>query len=200
MNKHDWEQPGRRRGSLDGWVSAFLGLALVAVCWLDVRAFRSSRGKVHREFPLLTKPGELRFGNVEIYSGHYTVVQFDNIGQIEALAGCDRLTISPHYRHGLGPETVIEIASERRQARLSFQFFNPVDGQDLTISCNGQVLEKMTDTPSGTLEKSYAFPLLPGINRFTVGYARYNHAGAELAPGDSRSIAGTFLALDLSLQ
>lgn len=178
--------------SFETWFAAALGLALLAAAWSDMSTYRVSRGKAHPDFPFLSVPGELRLGNVELYRAHFTLIQMENFGEIEHDG-------RRPFRHALGPEAVIEMTSQSMQAHVSFQFFNAIAGQNLSVSWNGQTLEQLNGIPEGTLEKSYSFALRPGVNRFAISFARYNHSGVELAAGDSRSIAGTFFSLDLAL-
>ena len=82
---------------------------------------------------------------------------------------------------------------------LDVAYYNPADGQDLTITCDGEVIEQLTRQPAGLITRKYALTLVPGANEVTFDFARYNHHGLELSSTDGRPMAGTFQALDLTL-
>ena len=81
MNSMDYDTPGRSsRSWLDAGVAVALGIALLALGAVDVRAYRTGRHKAWREFPLLVQSGDVRVENVELYRGRFALVQFENIG------------------------------------------------------------------------------------------------------------------------
>ena len=103
------------------------------------------------------------------------------------------------YRHGLGPVSTIEIYSTRVHAHVDLQYNNRIPDQELIVRCNETVLEHFTALPVGSVRRTYPLDLRPGCNRFTVTYARYNHAGSNYAPADPRPLAGTYTVLNLFL-
>ena len=184
---------GLSRG--DVLLTAGLALGLSAALVVDVAAYhrQQTQGMVDPDFALLELRSSVFIGNSQFLPAQAKgSVRLDNFGPIEG----HHIT---RYRHGLGPVSTIEIYSERKHAHLDLQYINHIPDQELIIRCNETVLEHFTALPVGSLSRTYQLSLRPGCNRFTVSYARYNHAGSDYAPTDARPLAGAYTLLNLFL-
>lgn len=191
------EQQGSGRLAHSKWDTLIIvvsGLTLLAAGWLDLRSYFHHRNQARPDFAFLDTPADEHLGTEdELYRGNQCTAVLENIGQLEN-DGRQR------FRHGLGPHSTILVWANRSHALLNVQFNNAVADQDITVSCDGQVVERLTHQPELTIERRYALDLLPGRNEVTVDFARYNGAGVELSREDTRPMAGTFTRLDLTLQ
>ncbi len=184
-------RPTLSRG--DVLITVSLAVVLSVALGLDLSAYRRAGkfGEPGPDFALLQPRGSHFIG-----SSQFLPVQADTFVRLE------NFSTERHYhrlRHGLGPLSTIEVYSSRTHARLDLQYNNLIPGQELTFTCNQQVLEHLTALPVGPLRRTYALDLRPGANRFAVTYARYNHAGGDYAPADPRPLAGNYTTLDLFL-
>ena len=173
-----------------------MGGALLVFGWVDGASYLASRHKLPFTFTMNARPGGIRVGRTQEIFRHATTdaVRLDNFTALEHRG-------SVTYRHDLGPVSTLEIVTTHTHARLSFRFDNVIADQDLTVTCNGQVLERLDHLPlDTTIPRLYALVLHPGPNVVTFSHHLYNHHGVELAPDDPQPYAGTFSSLDLLLE
>ncbi len=178
----------------DALVAALLGTALLAAGALDVRS--------HLLHPRDKSPPGLAFvehTGTEQDDENASFRRGDTVAWLEHVGGLEE-TPRNRFRHAYGPQSGLVIFTPNTRARLHFRLYNPTVGQELTVRCNGQVIEQFTGPPVGIIERTYPLALRPGVNEVTFTFARYNHAGADLAPNDPRLIAGTFRTLDLTME
>ncbi len=175
-----------------------LALALLGVGWRDAATYRRERQR--------RTPGEaalvdfLRAGDpADEFRGSSVIRSLKSRIVVEGLDAVELGAVSGgRGRHGLGPATRLLIFSEFSAAELSFAFHNFVDGQDITVRLNDELLEALRGQPVGEIRRTYRFDLRPGqSNALTIEYARYNHGGATVAASDPRKIAATFSHLTL---
>ena len=182
-----------RHTGWDALIVALLGGALLAAGWLDARTYLAHRGRAIRpRFAFLERAAFEQIGEDELYRDSDTSVLLDNVAGLEG-------TRTDHFRHGLGPRTTILLWTQRGHGLLNLRFKNPIQGQNITVSCNGQVLKHSPTSKESVIVRKYPLTLLPGRNEIAMAFALYNHAGSEVASGDSRPIAGTFETFELTL-
>lgn len=177
-------------------VTLLLGLGLAAAGWRDWRSTGRDRpGTPAYDFLRSVGEGVPRAGAAEFHFREMGLVALDGVSGIENLG-------DGPFRHGVGPATRLLIRSDSaREAVLSLRFYNGVEHQDLVARYDGQPLETFTDLPKDTVERTFHLPLKPGSEHvFSLEYARWNHHGEDLAPGDDRQIAGSFSQLEVSLE
>lgn len=184
----------------DSLVAVTLGAILLGAGWVDTRAFlrRQGRRTELASFAFMADRGGTRMGMTEFFnSTGNAVARLDNVGQIEH----DPKNPDRRFRHALGPVSAIELWSAWSRGRLKFRLYNAVEGQDLTVACNGRVLAQFTGQREGTITGDYPLELDPNAtNRITLTFARYNGAGVTLTTTDDRKLAGTFRSLELFLE
>ena len=190
----DGPAPTRRAAASwrrDAVLSVALGAALLVFARIDGKAYRASAGTPPLIYSLVESPGGARMGPaLELFPGC-------EAGYLR-LANFSALEFSPGhpYRHGLGPVSTLEIFSPAQTANLAFRFISDWPGQELIVTCNGQELDRLAAKPAAAVTRTYPLALHAGGNVVTFAYRHYNHDGAcEMA--DPRTIAGTFLQLDL---
>ena len=191
------EQQGSGRLAYSRWDAltvVALGTILLAASWLDVHSYFHHRNQARPDFAFLDAAADEHLGTEdELYRGNQCTAVLENIGQLEN-DGRQR------FRHGLGPRSTILVWANRSHALLDVQFNNAVADQEITVSCDGRVVERLTHQPELTVDRRYALDLLPGRNEVTVDFARYNGAGVELSREDTRPMAGTFTRLEITLR
>lgn len=188
-------EPEANASQYTGWdalITALLGAALLAAGWLDLRAYLAHLGKPRPEFSFLEPTNGEQTGDNEQYRHADAVVWLDNIGRLETLR-------HGRIRHGFGPRTAVLVWTHRTHALLNLRYFNGIDDQTLTISCDGQVIEQFPHLPTGYIERRYPLNLHPGANEIDFAFARYNHGGVEYTHDDPRPMAGEFHGFDLTL-
>lgn len=187
----------------EGWSSSrwdfalalALGAALVVFGWLDTRAYLASRLKPHISFTMTAPPGGVRIGqSMEFFrTSNQEYVRLENFSALER-------EWSHSFRHGLGPVSTLEIVAAGAHARLGIALANRIADQDLTVACNGRVLEHIAHAPEGPIHRSYPLDLQPGSNLITFTYGSYNHDGVHENPAEPRAVGVTFDALDLIVE
>lgn len=175
-----------------------LGLGLTLFGWFDTRAYLRTRFKPPISFAFNAVPGGMLVGP---QSEAFCHADTDFV-QLENFAGLEESESAPahHIRHGLGPVSTLTIFSPHAHAHLGLRFDSDIEDQDLTVACNGEVLERFAHLAQRTITRSYPLTLHPGANRVTFSYGRYNHDGVHELSADPRPYAGTFTSLDLFLE
>lgn len=177
-------------------VVLLLGVLLVAVAWRDVSAYVRLRRPGDRpdiDFLRTTGAGR-RVGGEEF------LFRAGNFVMLDGVAGVEGGDENPS-RHGLGPATRLVLRSGgASKAELKLRFYNGVEGQNLTVRYDGEPLETFTNLGREQVERVYRLPLGPGEHVFQMEYERWNHHGAELAPGDGRGMAVGFSRMELNFE
>ncbi len=169
-----------------------LGAGLLAFGWYDVRAFLASARKPPLTFAMTARPGGVRVGaSLEFYRNFTDdYVRLENFAALETYGNSS-------YRHGLGPVCTLEIVCKSAHAKLGYGIGNGFPDQEMVVTCNGQVVEKIDHLAPGNLVRSLALDLHPGSNVVTFTFKKYNHDGVNENAGEPRAIAVTFFGLDL---
>ena len=180
---------------IDLAASVLLAMGLMIVLLFDVSSYnrQQTQGTRNPDFALMQARASITIGNSQ-----FLPAQADAVVRMENF-----LPQEGHhhdlFRFALGPISTIEIYSSRVHAHLNFRFNNLVASQELTVRCNEDILDHFAALPISVVARTYQLSLHQGCNRFTVSYARYNHAGADFTPNDPRPIAGSYSTLDLFL-
>ncbi len=172
-----------------------LGLGLAAAGWRDWQTLGHDRQHTYPGIDLLRESlGVRRVGGAEIFfrDGHFLAV--DGIADVENLG-------HGPFRHGLGPATRLVLRSDTaREAVVAVAFYSGIGHQDLVFRHDGQPLEELRDQPKDVIRRTFTVPLGPGEHVFQLEYARWNHHGDDSAPGDGRTMAGTFDRLQVEFR
>lgn len=190
-----------RMGARNEWLERgsvlALALILIGVGWRDLGSYRREQQRGRAFEP--TFVDFIRAGDAaEDLKGSSFLRSSRSRILVEGLDEAERDNSGAHFRHGLGPATRLTVVSDFAAAQLAFRLFNPIEGQDITVRLNDEILEVLRAQPVGEISRSYALAFRPGdSNVVRIEYARYNHHGATIAAGDSRKIGATFWLLNL---
>ncbi len=80
-------------------------------------------------------------------------------------------------------------------ARLDLTYDNQVEDQDLTVSCNDQVIEQFHQPPVGAIRRQYPLTLRPGWNSIALDFTHYGGVAKDKRP----MTGGVITRLDLTL-
>ncbi len=132
-----------------------------------------------------------------------------NVVDVVSQASTQGLTISGlaepdnnQFRWSLGPETQLNFMTDTAEPLgVDMAFFNPIDGQDITIRFNGAVVQELKQIDQGT-EMSLKFFVnsLPGMNYLSISYSHINGEQVNFAPNDQRPLGILYKNLDLVRQ
>ncbi len=106
------------------------------------------------------------------------------------------------FRWSLGPETQLSFTSDTAES-LSFDmtFFNPIDGQDISIRFNGKVVQNLPQVyPNTEMSLKFFLTSSPGLNQLSISYSHINGEHVTFAPNDQRPLALLYKSLNLSLE
>ena len=121
-----------------------------------------------------------------------------NLPQTIALEGMSA-TEDSTYRWALGPDTQIDFKSDKAQAlEVVMDFFNPIDGQSITVTFNGSTIQDLSQLHQGTqMSLKFFVNAIPGVNRLSIRYSDWNGNKTTFAPSDDRPMALLFRQLEL---
>ncbi len=95
------------------------------------------------------------------------------------------------WRWGLGPTSAMTFELDKPQALiLEFDFDNTIDGQNVAVAANGQILENLSGLGVGETRR-LRLPIAgrAGANDVLIGYSHWNHGTVTFAETDVRPMA-----------
>jgi hypothetical protein len=103
------------------------------------------------------------------------------------------------YRWALGPESRISFASDKAQAlEVEMSLFNPIEGQSITVTFNGAVVQDLGRLHQGTeMNIKFYVNVIPGENSLVIAYSDWNGAKTTFVSNDSRPLAVLFKVLEI---
>ena len=105
------------------------------------------------------------------------------------------------WRWAVGPESRISFRQQQaRPMRLEFAISNPLPGQSIVLSINGQEVKRYDNLPAtpwlaATLSESLPFDAQAGTNEIVFTYSLQNGRGATLGSSDQTPYAVSFTTL-----
>ncbi|MCA9835255.1 MAG: hypothetical protein KC422_00005 [Trueperaceae bacterium] len=126
--------------------------------------------------------------------------------QVNATPSEETLTISGlaepdnnQFRWSLGPETRLDFLTNGAEPiGVDMAFFNPIDGQNVTVRFNGAVVQELTQIDQGTeMSMKFFVNSSPGMNYLSISYSHVNGDQITFAPNDNRPLGILYKNLDL---
>jgi alginate O-acetyltransferase complex protein AlgJ len=118
----------------------------------------------------------------------------------------DRLTLNGFgdaeaagVRWAVGMQSSIDFWSEGQPLEINVGVYNPIAGQRIAWTLNGQPLEVWADLKAEQqLERTWRLTPLRGRNRLAMTVKAFNGAGSDFASGDARALSVMFNRFDLT--